>query len=473
MIKFKKADYVTISKDAIDKLIKAPVYALKVYLYGCIHDSAEMQKIMSELEMSKNDFLDAIEYLQKGGFIGIDVENETTFTYTSAEPEASNYGPVYPDADFNRLLQSLFSDRVLSDREYRAFYECTEIFGLPKNVVLMLAEYCIANHKRGNRLPSYYITEKAREWAKEGIDNVEAASAKLNNDREIEEGTKKLLSLMGIKYRQPSVAEKELYKKWLREWLFEPDAIVTALNQTTSTSSPSMKYLDGILKSLYEKDISTKQQTENYFAESEVINENAKKLLRALGSAERNITEATRDLIKKYIADGFRMDMLIYCAKKASASGYHSTDSLERALKFYKDKGIFDATLAKAFDSGKAKSDSLIKEVYDLMGISSPVANLAKIYEKAVNEYGFSHEMLLYGAKIAAKYDKPLQVFSGILKRWNETGIKTMEQLIKADEAYRNAHTNAENITRSYTQAEEDERMKRAVMSMENINDDF
>ena len=77
------------------------------------------------------------------------------------------------------MLQALFTDRELSYQEYQVFYECIDVYGLPKPVVLMLAEYMITLSRAKNRVSIAAIRDKAREWAREGVDTIERAQERM------------------------------------------------------------------------------------------------------------------------------------------------------------------------------------------------------------------------------------------------------------------------------------------------------
>ncbi|MBR6239753.1 MAG: DnaD domain protein [Clostridia bacterium] len=480
MIKFVKPDMVTVSRAAINKLLAAPEGCIKIYLYGTINETAELSKIMTDLAMDKKDFLDCLEYLQKNGFINIDVTDNTTFTYTAVEPTAKNTGPVYPDAQFNSLLQSLFTDRELGFRELKAFYECTEVFGLPKKVVLMLAEHCIATHRRGNRLPASYITEKAKEWAKAGIDTIDAAERIMHRESKTTREAKEILELMGINNRYPSEAEEQLYEKWTNEWGFDISAIRSAMLELTKINNPNMKYLDTILSRLYQDNRIRQKQIEEHFKGNAETDAAIKSMLGVLGQSRQTVTDDMRSAYKYYIENGIDAETILYVAKLVCDEGGHTFQALKSRLDGYIDAGLTDLKGISSYEQNKQNTEMAAKALLEKLGIVKNRLSKTDIDNYLrIKDAGLQQDVVLYAAQIASQYQNPLRALMSIIKRWKAEGVQSVEDATRADRQFYNNGLKGkkaaeEYIQRNYTSEQFDERMKKSVASLEDsINDDF
>lgn len=479
MIKFEKPDMVSLSKKALTDLLSAPDGCLKIYIYGSVHEAGEMKDIMNELGMEKSEFLDCLEFLEKGGYLNVDVSGDTVFSYAAVEAAPQYSGDIYPDSQFNMLLQSLFSDRELGYRELRTFYECTEVFGLPKKVVLMLAEYCINTHKRGNRLPASYITKKAREWAKDGIDSVEAAQRRMNTDGESANGAKEVLFAMGIRNREPSEAEAALYGKWTQEWGMELPAIRKAMGEMTKIGQPNMHYLDTILQRLYEERLTGSAQIEEHLKENAAVDELIKGLLRELGAARLTVAPDYREKYRAFLGKGFDHETMLYAAKNTAARGAHTMAALGESLADYAAKRLFTKADIIEYEKKLAKTEALAAEMLRRLGLERrPTKADVSLYRRFAGEYGMPHEVILFAAEKALRYQNPPAAMASMLNRWNTKGVKDLEAAKAADESFRNTSQyesrKPDYKQREYSSGDYEARARRAVKAQEDIiNDDF
>ena len=55
----------------------------------------------------------------------------------------------------------------------------------------------------------------------------------------------------------PTEPQKELYLKWTAQWRFSHEMVMLAVEETTGASNPSFKYIDKVLESWQERDITT------------------------------------------------------------------------------------------------------------------------------------------------------------------------------------------------------------------------
>ena len=475
MIKFEKPEMIALPKKELSRLLSAPEGCLKIYLYGYLHDSADMQKIMGDLGMEKSAFLDCLDYLEQGGYLSIDVTSDTTLRYAAAENEHPLSQEVYPDAQFNGLLQSLFTDRELNFRDLKAFYECTAVFGLPKNVVLMLAEYCIATHKRGNHLPSSYITQKAKEWAKQGIDSVEKAEERMNADSEAAAGAKEVLRLMGIRYRDPSEAETKLFEKWKNEWGMELPAIRSAMGELTKTGNPSMKYLDSILERLYSQKLTGSSQISEHFSASEKTDSAIKKLFYALSVPNHVVTAELREKYTKLCRMGFDEETMLFACRMASGNNKHSFSAMENLLYGWHEKQLTTLADIRAYEEKQAALSEKAKAMLSAIAIERrPTPQDIRLYTRFRSEYGYTDEVILFAAELAQTSANPIAALTAIMNRWHESGVKTLEEAKLANERFRGNARKADYEERQYTQEDEDRRIREALRSIEDmIHDDF
>ena len=287
MLKFDKisTDVICLSVTTVQALLHAPTGATEIYLYAQLHGTAELETLCREFDLSDEQVRDAINFLRNERLLRIahvsasfddeDAEqidelpaqdaqptakprravslNQESVPDASpaqssepdpqTEPAAQDRQTVYSDAEFNDRLQRLFSDRLLTMSDLKGIYECCDVYGLPKSVVLFAAEHAIGVHQRGNRLPIRYIQSIAREWAENDIKSVEDAQTFLTMQSGANRDVREILSKLGQR-RQPTDEERKLYEKWTGEWGYSHAAVLEACALTASASSPSMSFAD-------------------------------------------------------------------------------------------------------------------------------------------------------------------------------------------------------------------------------------
>lgn len=117
------------------------------------------------------------------------------------------------------------------------------MFELPEEVVLMLLQIEMENSR--GRVSIKVADGRAKEWAQSGIRTVDDVEKVVVMGREREQQLRRLLARLGQR-RAPSEDEKTMYKTWIDEWGFTPEAVQEACRETTK-GTPTMAYLNGIL----------------------------------------------------------------------------------------------------------------------------------------------------------------------------------------------------------------------------------
>ena len=447
-----------------EELMKAPAACTKLYLYGQLRDTAEdAEQIAAETGLSTRDVLEGLETL-KNLMLLSDEENTAAYTYrlnapVFGEPAAA----VYDNTEFNMQLQALFSDRILSIKDYAAFYECKEVYGLPETVILMLAEDSIINHKAKNRLPMNYIKKIGQEWSAEGINTVALAAAKMEANRSEKESAEEVLRLLGM-IRHPSAEEEKLYQKWVRTWGFSFGGIRAAMAATTAAGTPSMKYLDKILEDLYSRGKVTQNDISQHLLDTEQTDNIMKKLMSRLG-IRRPVTDDLRMLYSRWRTMGFTEREILFAGSVAHNSN-GTIDLTDKLLTGWRMKNLIKLedieALLKNDEERKLAAEALLSRA----GIKKSVTKTdIERYERMQRKYGFSAEIMLYAAECAYGYASPMKAIETILSGWHDANITTIEE---AQEEHKNhkaklaAGRNAKAPRfdeRSYTREELDARI--------------
>ncbi len=484
MIRFEKDQVNTVGMPvwAAEALLAAPAGAAKLYIYGLIRESAsDMEQICAETCMSEKELLEAMDALGELGLFSASA-NASLFSYAPAPRKKEEAGAeVYDDADYNSLLQALFSDRVLSFNDYKTFYEIRDVYGLPAPVVLMLAEHCITRHRAKNRLPMVYIREQGRSWAKEGIDTIARAEEKMAMDADAQDGVRDVLRMLGISHKNPTEEEQKLFNKWTREWGFSLGGIKAAMSATTRAQYPSMKYLDGILKELYKDGRLTARDISDHFIKTEETDDDIKELLSRLGAPRRTVTRDMRQSYARFKAMGFTMEEMKYAASLSAMKGSANFEYMSMLLAGWRTKGLIKIDDIRESLKKTEEKKAGAARMLSLAGIPrEPAKRDMDTFERFKKKYGMSEDIVFFAAECAYGLSAPLKAMEKILSVWQEAGVNTLtaakEQNRKHSEQSGRTNKRLQQFgERDYTDDELEklihDPLKDVVMSME--DDDF
>jgi DnaD/phage-associated family protein len=258
--------------DAVDKYIKeASCDELKVLLYIFRRGSAGVstQDICSQLGMAPEQADAAVRFWAGMGLYAVSAaapgqgspEAEAAAVSERAlEPEHEySQAEVSSKLDGSEELRFLIdaysrlSGKPLSPRECSTLIYLNEGAGLPADVILMLAEYCISSGHTGTR----YIERTALNWADDGVTTHELAEARIRalEARSSYEGT--VQAALGISGRPLTQAERQRIGHWA-EWGISSELVKLAYEICADrTGKMSMPYINSILDSWHRKGIKT------------------------------------------------------------------------------------------------------------------------------------------------------------------------------------------------------------------------
>lgn len=456
MITFDRSacNMVCIPAAAAEQLLAAPPACLKVYLYGLLRGSAELSQLCEELQLEQAQAADALTWLAEAGLLAAHSTDASVLLYAGAAVPADRPPEVYQDAEFNALLQALFSDRVLSVNDFKALYECESVYGLEKKAVLVLAEACINTHRAKNRVPMSYIREEARAWAADDVLTYEQALEKMARTISDKQGVKEVLKLLGAAKKNPSEEERRLYDKWINTWGFSLESIRAAMPATAKTLYPSMKYLDAILADLHRQGLVQAGEVAAYFADRELTDRNIKEMLEHLGAPRHTVSPDMRAQYLRWQAMGFGQREMLYACKLAGARGAANLDYVATLLAGWAARGLTalpDIT-ARLEEDGLRRSGAA--ELLARAGISRAVSRRdIEVYERLLRKYNMPAEVVLYAAECAYGYAAPLKAAEKILAAWQAQGIATLDAARREHAAHAQAggKTQARFDERDYT----------------------
>ena len=409
---------------------------VKVYLYGlmrCYHPEEDMNvdRMSHELNMTEEEVMAAFSYWERRRLVRRISDKPPKWQYVNIHQmnfSGDNIDPEPDYTDFSNAVYDAFDKvRRLHGSELNTCFEWHEDLRLPTEVIIMLLNHMVSVKGRNFRIAE--ADKVAAQMAEEGVRTVEDAEEFLTRDEQIYKGIRKILKLLGKK-NYPSEAQIELYRKWVRDWGFSPEAIEIAAGKT-ALGQPSLAYLEGILKGMLQEGTMTPETIRKQSEKTE----NFKKVLKELGKGENN--PATRELYDRMLLL-YPQEVIEIAARECGYAGKGVPDTLE-LLQAWKKKGLETRKDVEQYVQSFHDQTDLIRKLKKIWGTDE--TRTGKEDRKRVlkwqNELGLSPEVILAAAVYANDTRKPMEYLDKILADYPEKGITTAEQVRREHEKHR------------------------------------
>ena len=254
---------------------------LRTLLWVLRHASEEItvDSVCEALRYSQANATEYLTYWQQKGILQIEGQAVQPPPAHSATPE-----PVQPvvtkqleDLPQIKPSQSQIDKRLEEDPSLQYLFQeaqkkfgrtigyegqCTLLmmhdhYGLPKEVILMIIEYCTGINKTSNR----YIAAVGKDWATEEIDTIEKAEEKINALRTCNKLWKEIASFAGISAPHPTAVQSEFLRTWSGEMGFDSEMILLAYEEMANHCTKlSFAYMNKVLQNWFDKGVHTPEQ---------------------------------------------------------------------------------------------------------------------------------------------------------------------------------------------------------------------
>ena len=416
---------------------------VRVYLYGlmqCHHPQEDMTlgRMAQELDMKVSEVEAAYRRWERKGLVRRVSDNPPQYRYVSTIWKFFRGGEEAVDARTARFAEALNAvfdnERRLHGGETTLCFEWVEDLGLPEEVVIRLMEHMVALHGKNVSIKS--AQKLAVQLAEEKVMTVEDADVVFSRDEAVWKGAKQVLRRMG-KRRNPSEDEQALYRTWLVDWGFAPDAILAACAETV-TGDPNFKYLNGILKRHHEayeaKQTTGAQMTKRIQNEKDEVAP-LKALLQTL-----NIGVTINDGTKAVYAEmrALYPDNIILMAGQECARHGLAFDDVMKTLQAWKKQGL--STPEEIAEAMRVvnEQNAFVQTLYDLWGARGRpgAADRARV-QRWLREWGLTETFIVSCAPFAAGANKPMQYMNRLLETFREQGVTTPEAAAAIHAAWR------------------------------------
>lgn len=414
----------------------APGDYVRVYLYGlmqCRHQDpgATIDTVARVLNMRPEQVLSAFSYWEQKGLVVRLSDNPPSFEYENVRSamlkELSEAGQdgVYQYREYVAKLGSMLGE--LEARHHAMAMDWVEDLKLPQGVVLLTVREKLDQLTDGGRrkrsMPYLFKVFEATmlDFAERGIRTPELAEKELSRGRPGFKLAVKVLDYFNLR-RSPTTAEAELADKWLTEWNLDEKAVLGALKQTASSSSPSFAYLDRIL----ERHSNIAGDAQQSMEQDRALFELTKQLLTELGMGNRAPSEDQRKAVQHWLDQGFEPDALIRAAIRCNRSARRSFDQLELELRRWHELGIVTSSKAEEYNRQQAELRLKASQAFERAGIDRrpAEADLDQLREwLKVAPF----ELVLFAAECAHGLKLPTRAMAKNLSEWAKKGITDVE----------------------------------------------
>ncbi|MBO4573548.1 MAG: DnaD domain protein [Clostridia bacterium] len=436
-----------------DFLPEADGDAVKVYLYGlylCKNSEAEVSvsEFAEDLFMEEALVKELFRYWEDFDAVTIISDEPFTVKYlpltSMGKPRKFKSGKY---DDFNKSIQLLITDRMISTTEYTEYFAVMEDYGITQDAMLMIAKYCV--DLKGGNIGGKYIVTVAKDLAARGITTASGLEAELSDYNMKIGELQRILSAMGLK-RKPDIDDFNYYNKWTKEMMFSTES-VTFTAKKLKIKSPA--YLDKIISELYGAKIFQKKDIETYFTEKEELVELTKTLLRELSVYVEVVAPVVENYVNPWRALGFDNDTLIFLANYCFKRRKRSLEAMDDTVNLLYKKGLVTLSAIGDYIKNRAKEDEFIKEILSAAATDRLPNEWDRQTLSAWREWGFSDEMIIACASIARGKTNPIVYMNTILSNWKSKGVTTPDMIKEYDGAIRSSSQHTDN-ERHYTKEE-------------------
>ncbi len=203
-------------------------------------------------------FLNLKQLYIKNNYKAIDISQGMGKAYNCSVEDLVGANQI---PEINKMFNSIdyIMRRQLVPNEKKKILEWIHNYNMNPDIIEKAFFYGV--EKKGQRNINY-IGGIVRNWYDQGITNVEAYQAHLQENDEKFYRYERIIKYLGQGGRMASEAEMKVIDKWFEEYSFSMEMVLKACESSGKISNPTVNYIDGILTSWYHKGIKTLEEIE-------------------------------------------------------------------------------------------------------------------------------------------------------------------------------------------------------------------
>lgn len=416
-------------------LPSAPDVCVKVYILGLSKCNAyedeenNITYFAKLLDVTEDDIISCFKYWESLGLVQVLSTNPTEVRYLPIESAGTIIKKFKENefTDFNIQAQELFGKRHIMPNEYERFYSLIKDRHMEQNALITIIKYCVDN--RGFSLQPSYVIAVANDWANNGILTLAQVEAHIEELGLVDDSLTQLLSAMGSS-RKITLEDKTYLNKWKTNFGYDLQTIIyVAKMQKNKKMRNNMQTLDNALTRYFENRLMSIKEIEEYEQNKEQLTTIAINVNKQIGLYYEDLSKEIDTYILPWVNMGYDADTLSLIADNCFKSSIRTLEGLNNILNKLHKLGIVTTKAYNQYISDSLAHDAVIKEVLVALNIDRNVIKLDRDYYAVWTEnWGFSHEVILYAASLSAGRNNALSYLNKILSNWNESGVKTLDK---------------------------------------------
>ncbi len=404
---------------------------VKVYLYGlflCQNTGSEksLSDIAEYLNVTQKTVLDAFTYWEDFGLVTILSKEPLNVVYNpirnNGAPKARKYKPE-KYADFNKSLQLLFPDRMISTGEYTEYFHIMESYSMKPEAMLMIAKYCV--DLKGKTIGYKYVTKVAKDFANRGLTTIDQVEVELSSYVTKTAELTNILKAMSIK-RTPDHDDAKLLKKWTDELDFEYESILFSAKKL---KKGSIEKLDSFLLELHATKSFSPREIEDFINKKQAIYDLAIKINKALSIYIEVLEPVIENYTNKWISFGFKGETLLFIANECFKTGKNTLRDMDEIVEALRNRGFVDLSSVGDYYENQKRTDEFLKKFLLTVGVNRRPNSWDRENLVVWKNWNFTEDMILEAGKLASGKSSPIPYVNGILSNWKNNGVFSLNAI--------------------------------------------
>lgn len=454
---FSLSSYTNIENQFINKYMAlADGGAVKAYIFGLylcqnVQEEYTLSEAAKTLNMSEEKLVDSFRFWED--FDLLEIVSLTPFSVRYFPADYSKGRPkrirTEKYSDFNKAVQSMMPKRMITPNEFEKYFAFMEQYSVKPEALILIVKYCV--DLKGENISQNYILQVAKNFAAEGVTTVEQVEEELS-DYVLRSGDiAKVLRALGSS-KKPEPEDYRLLKKWTDDMGFEADVVIFTASLFKKSS---LAKLDEILGELYANKKFGKNEIKDYLARKSEIRALTLQIARELGVYCQIADPYIDNFVSGWLAAGYEDASLANLAKYCFKRDKKSFEKMDELIKKLLSLGVVSADSIAAYMEDEALEREFAARILKAAGIPRRVTNWDRDCLKSWRSWGFSDEMILKAAEMAAGKNSPVPYITSVLSSWKAKNIFSPDQLEKqpaADRYKRQAEESKEESLRKKVQ---------------------
>ncbi|MBE5742176.1 MAG: DnaD domain protein [Clostridiales bacterium] len=419
--------------------------AVKVYLYGlfvCKSDEEiTLENFAKSINLDVEEVKNCFTFWEEFGVLNVISQEPFTVKYlpvTSHKPK--KYNPE-KYTGFNKALQVLIPDRMITPNEYSAYFSIMEEHSIKPEAMLLIIKYCV--DLKGKNIGFKYILKVTNDFASRGI----TSESKI--EKELSDYTIKSADLYEIfavinPNGKPEIEDMNYYKKWIEELKFSKNAIITT---ATKSKVKSTAKLDKELCLLYSAKKFSPEEIDSFYKEKKRLTELAISVNKTLSVYTEVIEPVVENYIIPWTNKGYGEDALLFIANYCFRKNRRTLESMNDVVDKLYYNGLITVNAIAEFIKSSTADDEFIKTLLTIAGLSRRPTDYDRQSLKVWRSWNFSDEMITEAVNLSAGKNSPLSYVNAILSEWKTEGIFSIDKITKVKPSTKTTAFKSQNYT--------------------------